>query len=102
MNEKIKELAEQAKLDIFFLKGKKVACALDQKSELPTFNDDEMFIQKFAELLIQECAEVCRREHWSILDSELESNEDFVRGVKTGRKTASIELYEKILKVMND
>ncbi len=61
MNEKIKELAEQAEIDAFFYKGKEVAKALDAKKEIPVFNEQEVLLERFAELLIEECAMVANR-----------------------------------------
>jgi len=52
---KIKELAEQAGIDAFFHKGLKLAQALDKQEPLPEFNDQEVLLEKFAKLIIDEC-----------------------------------------------
>ena len=50
MNERIKELAEQAK------------CHADYYAMLSSEPEQEIFTEKFAELIVQECADVAGRD----------------------------------------
>jgi hypothetical protein len=72
MNERIKELAEQASLELFndtaqhrLLKG---------------------FAEKFAELIVKECMDIVSKQ------TTLDTNEDFREGFSHGRKLAWTEI----------
>jgi hypothetical protein len=65
MNERIKELAEQATFRQFFMPKSNSVSALDKFNG--TFTEQEA-IEKFAELLIRECADICINENVSNLD----------------------------------
>ena len=63
MNERIKELADQAELTIRTSKG--------------TYMSHPEFNKKFAELIVQECVEVVK---WT---PSLYSNDEYVKNIKT-------------------
>ncbi len=63
MNERIKELADQAELTIRTSKG--------------TYMSHPEFNKKFAELIVQECLEVVK---WT---PSLYSNDEYVKNIKT-------------------
>lgn len=57
MNDRIKELAEQAAFRQFVMPKSNVSSALEGYNG--TFTEKEA-IEKFAELIVRECAKVCR------------------------------------------
>jgi ketopantoate reductase len=85
MNERIKELAEQADIVFGFDKNNdpEVICAV-------------MDIEKFAELIIRECVDVCRKENWKTLGQDTKGMKQFDRGIIAGRKSMSYDLCDKI------
>ena len=81
MNERIKELAEQAWNDT---------------AVSPDFGHPVSFAEKFAELIIRECVDVCRKENWKTLGQDTRGMKQFDRGIIAGRKSMSYDLCDKI------
>lgn len=69
MNERIKELAKQARQIGEYVNYGQIRLSTEQ------------FEQKFAELIVEECAEVCRRQQYYDADDE------YKRGVNGGSFT---------------
>ena len=80
MNERIKELAQQATI----------------------LEHDELFVrevfdrEKFAELIVRECVEICAKENWKTLGVPVSGLRRFDRGILSGRRIMSKELCDKI------
>ena len=52
--------------------------------------------EKFAELIIRECVDVCRKENWKTLGQDTKGMKQFDRGIIAGRKSMSYDLCDKI------
>ena len=89
MNEKIRELAEQAN----WLFADKVT---------GEFTDYDKRIQKFAELIVRECIRECKQE-WYDLNAESIADDDIFRdpratGIRVGQKNGILKCISKIKK----
>jgi hypothetical protein len=86
MNEKIRELAEQAN----WLFADKVT---------GEFTDYDKRIQKFAELIIRECVKECQQE-WYDLNNAPEVENESIRGagIRVGQKNGVLKCISKIKK----
>ena len=52
--------------------------------------------EKFAELIIKECVDGCRKENWKTLGQDTRGMKQFDRGIIAGRKSMSYDLCDKI------
>ena len=52
--------------------------------------------EMFAELIIRECVDVCRKENWKTLGQDTKGMKQFDRGIIAGRKSMSYDLCDKI------
>jgi hypothetical protein len=72
MNERIRDLAEQSGM-IYYSKTKALDNANDGMTVIPSLDG----LEKFAELIVQECVEVVK---WT---PSLYSNDEYVKNIKT-------------------
>ena len=52
--------------------------------------------EKFAELIIKECVQICAKENWKTLGEDTKGMKQFERGILMGRKIMSKDLCDRI------
>ena len=87
MNEKIKQLKEQAR--DFYLLQEDLGCSIKELHELVD--------QKFAELIVKECVKECQQE-WYDLNNAPEVENESIRGagIRVGQKNGVLKCISKI------
>jgi hypothetical protein len=87
MNEKIKQLKEQAR--DFYLLQEDLGCSIKELYELVD--------QKFAEMIVKECVKECQQE-WYDLNNAPEVENESIRGagIRVGQKNGVLKCISKI------